>query len=70
MGIWSGCIVVDGEWIVVDLVIWFGSWDWFWGIWLVGELELVGWFVDLFFEGMWWLYVLLVFDDFVVVLII
>lgn len=70
LGTWSGRIVVDGERIAVDPATWLGSRDRSWGIRPVGEPEPAGRPADPPFEGMWWLYVPLAFDDFAVVLII
>lgn len=68
LGSWSGRIVVDGEEIPVD--DWIGTRDRSWGIRPVGEAEPAGRPADPPFEGMWWLYVPMAFDDFAVVMII
>jgi hypothetical protein len=70
LGTWSGRIAVDGEEIAVDPQTWLGSRDRSWGIRPVGEPEPAGRPADPPFEGMWWLYVPMAFDDFAVVLII
>lgn len=70
LGSWSGTIVVDGEEIVVDPSTWIGSRDRSWGIRPVGEPEPAGRPADPPFEGMWWLYLPIAFDDFALVLII
>ena len=54
----------------VDPSTWLGSRDRSWGIRPVGEAEPPGAPTDPPFEGMWWLYVPLQFEDFAVVLII
>lgn len=70
LGTWSGLIAIDGQEISVDPASWIGSRDRSWGIRPVGEPEPVGRPADPSFEGMWWLYMPMAFDDFAVVLII
>ncbi|MGC2652634.1 MAG: hypothetical protein WA317_03295 [Mycobacterium sp.] len=70
LGTWHGRIAVDGEEIAVDPQTWLGTRDRSWGIRPVGEPEPAGRPADPPFEGMWWLYVPMAFDDFAVVLII
>ncbi|HWT47269.1 MAG TPA: hypothetical protein VN255_01335, partial [Mycobacterium sp.] len=70
LGSWSGRIAVDGQEIAVDPATWLGSRDRSWGIRPIGEPEPAGRPADPPFEGMWWLYVPMAFDDFAVVLII
>ena len=70
VGTWHGHIVVDGEEITVDPSTWLGTRDRSWGIRPVGEAEPAGRPPDPPFEGMWWLYVPMAFDDFATVLII
>ena len=70
VGSWSGHIVIDGEEITVDPSVWIGSRDRSWGIRPIGEAEPAGRPADPPFEGMWWLYVPMAFDDFSIVLII
>ena len=70
LGSWSGRIVVDGKEIPVDPATWIGSRDRSWGIRPIGEPEPAGRPADPPFEGMWWLYVPMAFEDFAVVLII
>jgi hypothetical protein len=70
LGSWSGQIVVDGAEIAVDPGTWLGSRDRSWGIRPIGEPEPAGRPADPPFEGMWWLYVPMAFDDFAVVMII
>jgi hypothetical protein len=70
LGTWSGSIAIDGEEIAVDPSTWIGSRDRSWGIRPVGEPEPAGRPAHPPFEGMWWLYVPIAFDDFAIVLII
>ena len=70
VGSWSGQIVIDGEEITVDPSAWIGTRDRSWGIRPIGEAEPAGRPADPPFEGMWWLYVPMAFDDFSIVLII
>ncbi|ATA29299.1 hypothetical protein MLM_3255 [Mycobacterium lepraemurium] len=70
LGSWSGRIVIDGQEIAVDPATWIGSRDRSWSIRPIGEPELAGRPADPPFEGMWWLYVPMAFDDFAIVLII
>lgn len=70
LGTWRGHIAIDGEQIGVDPSRWLGSRDRSWGIRPIGEPEPPGRPADPPFEGMWWLYVPIAFDDFAVVLII
>ena len=70
VGSWSGHIAIDGEEITVDPSVWIGTRDRSWGIRPIGEAEPAGRPADPPFEGMWWLYVPMAFDDFSIVLII
>ncbi len=70
LGSWSGHIAIDGEEIAVDPSTWIGSRDRSWGIRPIGEAEPAGRPADPPFEGMWWLYVPMAFDDFSIVIII
>jgi hypothetical protein len=70
LGSWSGHLAVDGQEITVDPQTWIGSRDRSWGIRPIGEPEPAGRPADPPFEGMWWLYVPMAFDDFSIVLII
>ncbi len=70
LGSWSGQLVIDGEEITVDPATWIGTRDRSWGIRPVGEAEPPGRPADPPFEGMWWLYVPMAFDDFAIVIII
>jgi hypothetical protein len=70
VGTWSGSIVVDGVEIAVTPDRWVGTRDRSWGIRPVGEAEPAGRPADPPFEGMWWLYLPLRFDDHAVVLIV
>ena len=66
MASWS----IDGQEIAVDPSVWIGTRDRSWGIRPIGEPEPAGRPDDPPFEGMWWLYVPMAFDDFGIVLII
>lgn len=70
LGSWSGYLEIDGQRIEVDPDTWIGSRDRSWGIRPVGEAEPAGRPADPPFEGMWWLYVPMAFDDFSIVFII
>ncbi|WP_068270640.1 hypothetical protein [Aldersonia kunmingensis] len=70
LGSWEGTISIDGEDITVDPAVWLGSRDRSWGIRPIGEAEPAGRPADPPFEGMWWLYVPMAFEDFAVVMII
>lgn len=70
LGSWSGYLMIDGVETVVDPSVWIGSRDRSWGIRPIGEREPAGRPADPPFDGMWWLYLPLAFDDFAVVLII
>ncbi len=70
VGTWSGTLVLDGEEIAVSPDTWVGTRDRSWGIRPVGEAEPAGRPSDPPFDGMWWLYLPLRFDDFAVVLIL
>lgn len=70
VGTWEGVIAVDGEEIAVTPDRWVGTRDRSWGIRPVGEPLPPGRPSDPPFDGMWWLYVPLRFDDFAVVLIV
>lgn len=70
LGSWRGHLVVDGEEITVDPGTWIGSRDRSWGIRPIGEPEPAGRPAEPPFEGMWWLYVPMAFDDFAIVIII
>ncbi|WP_232678964.1 hypothetical protein [Nocardioides sp. R-C-SC26] len=69
VGTWSGHVVVDGERIEVTPDRWVGTRDRSWGIRPVGEAEPAGAPANPPFDGMWWLYVPMRFDDFAVVVI-
>ncbi|GAA1912003.1 hypothetical protein [Nocardioides marmoribigeumensis] len=70
VGTWSGHLVVDGERLEVTPDRWVGTRDRSWGIRPVGAAEPPGAPSDPPFEGMWWLYVPMRFDDFAVVVIL
>jgi len=70
VGTWSGSLTVDGTTIEVSPDRWVGTRDRSWGIRPVGEPLPPGAPSNPEFEGMWWLYVPMRFDDFAIVLII
>ncbi|MGU3650223.1 hypothetical protein [Mycolicibacterium sp. A43C] len=70
LGSWSGHLDIDGERITVDPATWIGSRDRSWGIRPIGEAEPAGRPADPPFEGMWWLYAPMAFDEFSIVMII
>jgi len=70
VGSWEGVIRLDGREITVDPSVWIGSRDRSWGIRPVGEALPAGKPADPPFDGMWWLYVPMAFDDFAICLII
>jgi hypothetical protein len=70
VGTWEGVISVDGVDIPVTPDRWVGTRDRSWGIRPVGEAAPAGKPADPAFEGMWWLYVPMRFDDYAVVIII
>ncbi|MGI9125661.1 MAG: hypothetical protein ACR2JM_13065 [Mycobacterium sp.] len=70
LGSWSGHLLIDGERIAVTPDTWIGTRDRSWGIRPVGEPEPAGRPADPPFEGMWWLYVPMAFEEFAIVVII
>lgn len=70
VGTWSGTLAIDGADIAVTPDLWVGTRDRSWGIRPVGEPVPAGAPLVPEFEGMWWLYVPMRFDDYAVVLII
>lgn len=70
VGTWEGTISVDGTDLAVTPDRWVGTRDRSWGIRPVGEAAPAGKPADPAFEGMWWLYVPMRFEDFCVVLIL
>ncbi|MQW76002.1 hypothetical protein GHK92_08955 [Nocardioides sp. dk4132] len=70
VGTWEGHLSVDGERIEVTPDRWVGTRDRSWGVRPVGEAEPAGAPSDPPFEGMWWLYVPMRFEDFAVVVIL
>jgi hypothetical protein len=70
LGRWTGTVTIDGEEVAVTPDLWLGSRDRSWGIRPVGEAEPAGAPATPPFEGMWWLYVPVQFDDYAIVLII
>lgn len=69
-GTWSGTLSVDGTDIAVEDRTWSGTRDRSWGIRPVGEPEQPGRAAAEPYEGFWWLYVPLRFEDFAIVIII
>ena len=70
VGTWSGHLSIDGERIEVTPELWVGSRDRSWGIRPVGEAEPAGAPSDPPFDGMWWLYVPMRFEEFALVVIL
>ncbi len=70
VGTWEGHIAIDGTDIAVTPDRWVGARDRSWGIRPVGEAPPAGAPATPEFEGMWWLYVSMRFDDFMICLII
>ncbi|WP_246142631.1 hypothetical protein [Nocardioides rubriscoriae] len=70
VGSWEGVISVDGTDLEVTPDRWVGSRDRSWGIRPVGEAPPAGAPATPEFEGMWWLYVPMRFDDFMLCLIV
>jgi hypothetical protein len=70
VGTWEGTLSIDGEEIAVTPDRWVGTRDRSWGIRPVGESEPPGAPATPAFEGMWWLYVPMRFEEYAVVLII
>lgn len=69
-GNWNGWIEIDGEHLEVSPTSWVGTRDRSWGIRPVGAPEPAGRPADPPFEGMWWTYVPMAFDDFQLVMIV
>ena len=69
-GSWEGTISIDGQDYDVTPETWIGSRDRSWGIRPSGESEPPGRPADPAWDGMWWLYVPVAFDDFGVCIII
>lgn len=69
VGTWRGEVDVDGTTYAVTPDRWVGTRDRSWGIRPVGESEPAGAPSDPPFDGMWWLYVPMAFDDFSIVII-
>ncbi|MDN4162434.1 hypothetical protein [Nocardioides abyssi] len=70
VGTWTGHVDVDGERIEVTPDRWVGTRDRSWGIRPVGEAEPAGAPADPPFDGMWWTYVPMRFEEYAVVLIL
>lgn len=69
LGTWSGTLVVEGETIEVGPG-WHGTRDRSWGIRPVGDPDPAGRSADLPFDGMWWLYCPVQFDEFALLVIL
>ena len=70
VGSWEGTIVIDDQTYDVSPDTWVGTRDRSWGARPVGEAEPAGKPADPPFDGMWWLYAPIAFDDFAMILII
>jgi hypothetical protein len=70
VGTWEGTISIDGEELAVTPDRWIGTRDRSWGIRPVGEAMPAGAPAVPEFEGLWWLYVPMRFDEFAIVLIV
>jgi hypothetical protein len=70
VGSWEGSLSVDGQEYTLTPDTWRGSRDRSWGIRPVGESEPAGAPGAPPFDGMWWLYVPIAFDDFAMIIII
>ncbi len=70
VGTWSGTLAIDGEDLAVTPDTWVGTRDRSWGIRPVGEAPPAGAPADPEFEGMWWNYYPLRFDEYAVILIV
>ena len=70
VGTWSGTLVIDGEETAVTPDRWVGTRDRSWGIRPVGEAAPEGAPPDPPFEGMWWTYLPMRFEEYAVVLIL
>ncbi len=70
VGTWSGSFVVDETTYDVTPDVWLGSRDRSWGIRPVGEAAPAGAPLVPEFEGLWWLYVPMRFDDYMICLIL
>jgi len=69
LGSWEGTLRFDGDELQVSPDTWVGSRDRSWGIRPVGEGEPPGRSAEDFFEGLWWLYVPIRFEDFSIIII-
>jgi hypothetical protein len=70
VGTWSGTLVIDGQETALTPDRWVGTRDRSWGIRPVGEAAPEGAPAVPAFEGMWWTYVPLRFEEYAVVLIL
>lgn len=70
VGTWEGTLSIDGDDIAVTPDRWLGTRDRSWGIRPVGEAVPAGAPLVPEFEGLWWTYVPMRFDDFAIILIL
>ena len=70
VGSWEGLLVIDGEEYQMTPDLWRGTRDRSWGIRPIGEAEPAGRPGEPPFDGMWWLYVPIAFEEFAMILII
>ena len=70
VGTWSGTLLIDGHETTMSPDRWVGTRDRSWGIRPVGEAPPEGAPADPPFEGMWWTYVPMRFEEYAVVLIL
>ncbi len=70
VGTWSGTLVIDGQETVLAPETWVGTRDRSWGIRPVGDPAPEGAPAVPAFEGMWWTYVPMRFEEFAIVLIL
>jgi Tyrosine phosphatase family len=69
LGTWAGVLRFGGDEVTVDPARWVGARDRSWGLRPVGEPEPPGRPAEPDFQGFWWAYSQLRFDDFAVVLL-
>jgi hypothetical protein len=70
VGSWEGILVIDGQEYPMTPDVWRGTRDRSWGIRPLGEAEPAGRPADPPFDGMWWLYVPIAFEEFAMIIII
>ena len=69
LGTWTGVLRVGGDEIIVNPARWIGARDRSWGLRPVGEPEPPGRPAEPGFQGFWWVYSQLRFDDYAIVLL-